>query len=151
MKYLWHLVVHFFTANSRHGTHSPFVYKLADEVIYVKSSIKTKKNKQQILLDRFAAYFDVCYVTSDSERGMDKALLVSDKSWSFDQLIDFQKKFKFLVVKDIYKDRDMRLLWLSMCRDPNFIVCIDLFYYGLVFYRKEQPKGFFKLRFPYCL
>lgn len=31
---------HYLTANNRHGTHSPFVYKLADEVIYDFSSKK---------------------------------------------------------------------------------------------------------------
>ncbi|MDR2281726.1 MAG: hypothetical protein LBE37_00875 [Sphingobacterium sp.] len=149
MQYLWRLFFHFFSSNSRHGTHSPFVYSMADEVIYAKSQRTNVANKQQLLLSDIAAYFEVDYVSSPLEIGSDKALIIENGMEDVDQLAILQKQFRYLVISDIYKDNGRKLLWESIGRDSRFIVCIDLFYYGLVFYRKEQPKELFKLRFPY--
>src|SRR5690606_3315200 len=40
MRYYWDLIQHFFVSNSRHGTHSPFVYGLASRVIYHISRVR---------------------------------------------------------------------------------------------------------------
>lgn len=149
MQYLWRLFFHFFSSNSRHGTHSPFVYSMADEVIYAKSKRTPVSNKQQLLLSDIAAYFEVDYVSSPLEIGNDKALIIENGMEDVEQLVTLQQQFRYLVIPDIYRDNRRKLLWESICRDSRFIVCIDLFYYGLVFYRKEQPKELFKLRFPY--
>lgn len=34
LRYVYFLFRHYVTANTRHGTHSPFVYRLLDEVVY---------------------------------------------------------------------------------------------------------------------
>lgn len=149
MQYLWRLFFHFFSSNSRHGTHSPFVYSMADEVIYAKSKRTNVSNKQKLLLSDIAAYFEVDYVSSPLEIGNDKALIIENGMEDVEQLVTIQQQFRYLVIPDIYRDNRRKLLWESICRDSRFIVCIDLFYYGLVFYRKEQPKELFKLRFPY--
>ncbi|MFD2553403.1 hypothetical protein [Sphingobacterium tabacisoli] len=149
MQYLWRLFFHFFSSNSRHGTHSPFVYSMADEVIYAKSKRTNIANKQQLLLADVATYFEVDYVSSPLEKGRDKAFVIEDVMMDVEQLTILQQQFRYLVIPDIYRDNGRKLLWESICRDSRFIVCIDLFYYGLVFYRKEQPKELFKLRFPY--
>ncbi len=149
MQYLWRLFFHFFSSNSRHGTHSPFVYRMADEVIYAKSKRTHVSNKQQLLLFDIATYFEVDYVSSPLEIGNDKALIIENGMEDVEQLVTLQQRFRYLVIPDIYRDNRRKLLWESICRDSRFIVCIDLFYYGLVFYRKEQPKELFKLRFPY--
>lgn len=149
MQYLWQLLFHFFSSNSRHGTHSPFVYSIADEVIYAKSQRSKAVNKQQLLLSDLATYFEVDYASSLLETGNNKALIIADMMEDVEQLVVLQRRFRYLVIPDIYKDCRKKRLWESICYDSRFIVCIDLFYYGLVFYRKEQPKEFFKLRFPY--
>lgn len=149
MQYLWRLFTHFISSNSRHGTHSPFVYRIADEVIYTKSKSASGGNKPQILLYDLAAYFEVDYAPLHLETGKDKALIIEDEMADIEQLAILQRQFKYVVVPDIYRAKRRKQLWESVCRDPRFIVCIDLFYYGLIFYRSEQPKELFKLRFPY--
>ena len=48
-------IKHRLTAKSRHGTHSPFVYKLTDEVIYDFSAKKVyddiEKQRKKLLVD----------------------------------------------------------------------------------------------------
>ncbi|WP_164108808.1 MULTISPECIES: hypothetical protein [Sphingobacterium] len=149
MRYFWKGVIHFLTSNSRHGTHSPFVYKLADEAIYAKSKKHAVGSKQDELLMDVADYFEVTYVQSNLDLGADRALIVEKSTMNVEELAVLVREFKYLVIPNIYKDRTIRQTWHLVCQDPRFIVCIDLFYYGLVFYRREQPKEFFKLRFPY--
>lgn len=149
MQYLWRLFFHFFSSNSRHGTHSPFVYRMADEVIYVQTKNTFTGDRRQVLLLDLAAYFEVEYSLSCCEQGMDKAWIVDETVSDIEQLAALLMQFKYLVIPDIYKYERRKKLWDSIGRDSRFIVCIDLFHYGLVFYRKEQNKEFFKLRFPY--
>lgn len=66
---------HQFTAKTRHGTHSPFVYKLADEVIYdfsIKSDYKAIEAQRKKLLNdqRLIAITDL-------ERGKNQSKKVS--------------------------------------------------------------------------
>lgn len=147
MHYLFKLIAHFLTSNSRHGTHSPFVYKLADNVIYTKAQ-QVAGNKQQVLLMDMANYFSVSYSKSPTDIGVDKAWVIQDNI-SLEEIAVLQHQFKYLVLGDIYKCKYAIQLWKDVCKDPRFIVCVDLFYYGLIFYRKEQPKELFRLRFPY--
>lgn len=149
MNYLWNLLVHFFSANSRHGTHSPFIFKMANEVLYSRSKQRRGNNKREVLLEDLAQYFDVQYVALNSSVGLSRALVLKSSTVGIEQLADLQKKYRYLVLMHIYADKDMKNLWASICRDPRFIVCVDLFYYGLVFYRTEQHKELFKMRFPY--
>ncbi|ERJ60768.1 hypothetical protein [Sphingobacterium paucimobilis] len=149
MRYWWRLWFHFFSSNSRHGTHSPFVYKLADEAIYARSKDISIEDKRERLLSDIAAHFGVEYVASGSENGPNRAWIVDETIADTERLATQYTQFKYLVILDIYKNNARKQLWESICRDSRFIVCIDLFYYGLVFYREEQPKELFKLRFPY--
>lgn len=149
MKYYWEGVKHFLSSNSRHGTHSPFVYKLADDVIYAKSKQHAVVGKRDKLLADVADYFGVNYAESDLDIGTDRALIIEKPAMDVEELAVLVRRFKYLVIPNIYKDRVTKRTWHLVCQDSRFIVCIDLFYYGLIFYRSEQPKESFKLRFPY--
>ncbi len=51
-----------------------------------------------------------------------------------------------LVFDDIYWSKDMTKAWEIIKQDKRVSVSIDLFFVGLVFFRKEQVKENFKLR-----
>ena len=51
------------------------------------------------------------------------------------------------VFDDIYWSAEMTEAWQQIKAQPQVMITIDLFAIGLVFFRKEQPKQHFKLRF----
>ncbi|HMR18877.1 MAG TPA: hypothetical protein PKA53_06235 [Sphingobacterium sp.] len=136
-------------SNSRHGTHSPFVYALAEKVIY-KGQTKKYSGivKYHRLADEIANYFGVEYTSSPRDSGEAKALYLQDSDMSIDELADVQHDFCYIVLMGIYKENNRRR-WRQVCDDERFIVTIDLFFFGLIFYRTAQPKENFRLRFPF--
>ncbi|MFN6944007.1 MAG: O-methyltransferase [Cytophagaceae bacterium] len=50
------------------------------------------------------------------------------------------------VFDDIYWSKEMAKAWEEIKAHPEVSLTIDLFYIGLVFFRKKQPKQHFKLR-----
>lgn len=51
-----------------------------------------------------------------------------------------------LIFDDIYWSSEMTEAWQEICTRPEVTVSIDLFYWGLVFFRKEQRKEHFSIR-----
>ncbi|HAW19830.1 MAG TPA: hypothetical protein DCX14_06575 [Flavobacteriales bacterium] len=56
-----------------------------------------------------------------------------------------------IVLHDIYWSKGMEKAWASVKQDPDATVTIDLFFMGLVYFRKNQEKEHFKIRFPKSL
>lgn len=52
-----------------------------------------------------------------------------------------------MIFDDIYWSKGMKEAWLHIKKHPKVTVTIDLFWIGLVFFRKGQAKGDFKIRF----
>ncbi len=50
------------------------------------------------------------------------------------------------IFDDIYWSKEMQEAWLEIKNDRNVTVTVDLFYFGIVFFRKEQAKEHFKIR-----
>ncbi|SRX55370.1 O-methyltransferase [Aequorivita sp. CIP111184] len=51
-----------------------------------------------------------------------------------------------LIFDDIYWSKDMTAAWQQIIADENVTVSIDTFQWGMVFFRKEQPKQHFVIR-----
>jgi predicted O-methyltransferase YrrM len=52
----------------------------------------------------------------------------------------------FFIVDDIYWSKGMTEAWEEIKKDPKVKVSIDMYYFGVVFFRKEQPEEHFVLR-----
>jgi predicted O-methyltransferase YrrM len=51
------------------------------------------------------------------------------------------------VFDDIHWSKEMEQAWEAIKANPKVLISIDLFYLGIVFFRKNQPKQYFTLRF----
>lgn len=249
---------HRFTAKSRHGTHSPFVYKLTDEVIYdfnSKTDYKSieeqrkkllndgtvievtdlgagshlnknrkkgvreiagnalksprlaqliyrlaKESKPELILELGTCLgLTTAYLAKSSpsarvvtiegcpqtagvaarnfkELGLDQVeLIVGNFDEVLPAFIDQQEELDFvyidgnhrkeatlnyfrwclpkirenslLIFDDIYWSKGMKEAWEEIKAHPDVTVTIDLFWIGLVYFRKGQAKEHFKIRY----
>lgn len=64
----------------------------------------------------------------------------------FEMMIDTAHNDSVFIFDDIYWSKDMTEAWTSIKANPKVTMTIDTFYWGFVFFRKEQQKQNFKIR-----
>lgn len=69
----------------------------------------------------------------------------------FELLNQHRTEHSVFVLDDIHWSREMEQAWAAVKRHPDVALTIDLFYIGLVFFRRNQPKQHFTLRFDHIL
>ncbi|MBE8720195.1 hypothetical protein [Sphingobacterium pedocola] len=148
MLFYFKAIIHFLFSNSRHGTHSPFVYRLADEVIYASTKQQTNgDSKSGLLIKEIAAYYSAEIKQDKSVSG--GALDISIEKLQVAEVADLQHRFTILFLRDIHKNLSNTRKWNNLTKEDAFTVTIDLFYFGIVCQREGQRKEHFKLRFPF--
>lgn len=147
MGYYFDLVWHFLSSNSRHGTHSPFVYKLATDVIYHKGEGSNQGRSEEVLKLKVALFLKSEMITIQASDFEIKDLDIS--KFTVDEIIHVINKDKVVILTGVYKDKQSKNKWSALKVDQNVVVTIDLFHFAVLIVRKEQPKENFKLRFPY--
>jgi predicted O-methyltransferase YrrM len=65
----------------------------------------------------------------------------------FEQCLAKITEDSVFVFDDIHWSEEMHAAWNYILNHPSVMISIDLFYVGLVFFRKNQPKQHFVLRF----
>jgi predicted O-methyltransferase YrrM len=65
----------------------------------------------------------------------------------FEQLLPLCTEQSVFVFDDIHWSAEMTRAWETIKSHPEVLLTIDLFFVGLVFFRKKQPKQHFELRF----
>lgn len=64
----------------------------------------------------------------------------------FEQLLGTVKNDSILIFDDIYWSQSMTDAWEIIKKHPEVTVTVDTFFWGMVFFRKEQVKEHFKIR-----
>lgn len=64
----------------------------------------------------------------------------------FETLLPKAKNDTVFIFDDIYWSKGMTEAWKYIKQHPKTIIAIDTFFWGFVFFRKEQPKQNFKIR-----
>lgn len=151
-------------SNSLHGTHSPFVYKFLEEVVYKNTSVDTDKyylksvsnsKKYNELLLRMIQYFKIHSIVecnniseSDFKEKINNLnvieLLILDVSEINYTLYEHSLKkineCSVFVIDGIRSSDHQLNFWKKIQSDHRAIVTIDLFEIGIVFFRTQQPK-----------
>lgn len=65
----------------------------------------------------------------------------------FEAMLPHCHNNSMLVFDDIYWSNDMKRAWSNIKSHPSVTVTLDLFAFGIVFFRREQPKEHFKIRY----
>ncbi len=147
---------HSLTANSRHGTHSPFVYRLVDEVVYRKREPGEQGDKASRLIERLIKWFrpqQVVYIGAAEvpDGPLDFIIVRRDDTErindSLNQLWPQLHVDSVLVVEGIYRNAGLKRLWQSIQAKPRVTVTVDLFHVGLVFFHLGQAKEHFQIRY----
>ena len=150
------------TSTNQHGVHSPFVFDFVTKGLYQKSlksllsndftaSLKLPKKEEKILANIFN-YFNIVSVIpnpKELENSLDngyKILYINNiKNFEFVKTLPYSSK-NIVVIHRIHTQKSNLLKWKDLCKNPNATVTIDLFYFGLIFFRETQAKEHFKIR-----
>lgn len=64
----------------------------------------------------------------------------------FETCLPSKSNDSFWIFDDIYWNSEMQEAWLIIKNHPEVTVTIDIFHFGIIFFRKEQAKEHFKIR-----
>ena len=154
------------SSRNQHGVHSPFVYRFITKCLYAAPHF-TRSKSHNILL-KTIAYFELDQVqlvppNIAVEKEISKYLKGVSFTNTSNELIFIDRLEKetideyivnndniandtIVFVNKISQTKDTHKFWESIKELKQVKVTLDLFYCGLVFFRKEQVKEHFKIR-----
>ncbi|APZ46875.1 hypothetical protein BW723_11530 [Polaribacter reichenbachii] len=148
-------------STDEHGVHSPFVFDFVTKGLYQKkiksinfeeySVLKSLSKKQKKLLSKILIYFKIDKISFDSssfnEKPENYKLLYINNIESVKNINFSKLSSKHIILIDgIYQSKKSEQEWQNIIKKNNLTVSINLFYFGLLFFRKEQAKEDFRIR-----
>ncbi len=157
-------LLYLFKSTNKHSVHSPFVYDLLTRCFKQKTPGGLTKNEKHLwqLINYFKWKSIELQADKSSYRNLLKRLsLTLDERAPF-KLIEASniqlplsrwldtleiEPDSCIFIEGIHKSKKNSALWNELIGDNRVIVSIDRFRFGIVFFRKEQLKQHFILRF----
>ena len=150
-------------STNQHGVHSPFVYNFVTKGLYRKRE-KNISLKEHVLITAISYfnYKSIAFVSADDyiknkmEATFDQLkydslpydlIYMENNSTLFTSISKENYHNNTMVfLNGMYKSRERKATWEKIKKLPEVTVTIDLFYCGLIFFRREQAKEHFKIR-----
>ena len=149
-------------STNQHGVHSPFIFDFVTKGLYIKNKISRKVNdhsefkklskKEQLILSKVLTYFKIDEISVDLQK-TSKALskdyilfYINTLNYLYNSNLKINKENHILLVKGIYDNKKNNKIWNNFLASTPNIVSVNLFYFGVIFYRPQQAKEHFKIR-----
>ncbi|WP_405566099.1 hypothetical protein [Polaribacter sp. Asnod6-C07] len=148
-------------STNQHGVHSPFVFDFVTKGLYQKinktinfdkySELKSLTKKQRKILSKILIYFKINKISFDISSFIEKSenyKILYIKNSTYLKNIDLKNLTSkhIILVDGIYQTKKTEQEWQNIIKKNDLTVSINLFYWGLIFIRKEQAKEDFRIR-----
>ena len=149
-------------SKNQHGIHSPFVFDFVTKGLYQRqknqrnlnlnsSDLAFSKAEEKLLkkiLNHFQIEDEFNRIKNPTKTSGDNfKILFYNSLNNFD--IDYLKPYssvEMLIIRRIHQSKESEEKWQEIINFKSARVTMDLFYFGLVFFRKEQRKEHFIIR-----
>ncbi len=117
---------------------SPKSILIVGDTTFEKEVILLANPKAKIDIDIDNAIYNCIYIHSQ-----EFSLLTDER---IEQLLITSENDSFWILENIHANGTTEKLWQTLKQNPKVTVTIDIYYFGLVFFRREQVKEHFIIR-----
>lgn len=149
-------------SQNQHGLHSPFVYDFVTKGLYNKkiktsnfnnyTELKNLSKKQLKITSKILKYFKIDSLYFDFSSFIEashknyKVLFIENLNLINKINFSTLSSKHFILVNGIYNSKKSYQEWQNIVKNKHITASIDLYYFGLIFFRKEQAKEHFMIR-----